>query len=313
MYRGFSYSPECPQPSGTLGVYNYGGEKMIRYKTLIYLVWGITLSSLTYSQDEGKGRELSSREYIELGSFVLKRLADGIKCEELSRAIEKRLKEIRSRGKEVRKKWPGEALEHGFKRHDLELLGRFVNERLAEGLRGRALAQAIRKEVRQRKACLARRKILRRWLIKKFDRDGDGKLDAAEKARARQILRHHRKRLLKRFDKDGDGRLDRREFRNALKHHRRRWMLKHFDKNRDGKLSRREKEHARRVIKERHKEWRKNRKERLNRLRERHRELRERHKELRDKHKRHRRELKKRHREHRKRIRERHRRHHRGR
>jgi hypothetical protein len=65
-------------------------------------------------------------------------------------------------------------------------------------------------------------------LLKKFDKDGDGKLSRQERAAAREFRRDHRgekggarpedlrKRILRRFDSDGDQRLNKGE-REALR------------------------------------------------------------------------------------------------
>ena len=81
-------------------------------------------------------------------------------------------------------------------------------------------------------------------MIAKFDKDGDGKLNDAERAAAREAG------MLKRFDKDGDGKLNAEEQKaaDAAKKEmdaRHAEMTKKFDKDGDGKLSDEEKKAAR--------------------------------------------------------------------
>src|SRR3954469_7691138 len=85
-------------------------------------------------------------------------------------------------------------------------------------------------------------------LLKRFDKNGDGKIDENEKAEAKiEMLKEgeggragagkFREQLLKRFDKNNDGKLDeteRAEAFEALKNNPR--FIKRFDKNQDGKL-----------------------------------------------------------------------------
>lgn len=93
-------------------------------------------------------------------------------------------------------------------------------------------------------------------LIKRFDKNGDGKLDEDEKAAAHKAMRmeggggerDHYKEILRRFDKNGDGRLDDAERAEAEKAREmvekhggvgrfRALVLKRFDKDGDGKLN----------------------------------------------------------------------------
>lgn len=93
-------------------------------------------------------------------------------------------------------------------------------------------------------------------LIKRFDKNGDGKLDEAEKAAAHKAMRREGgggqgdryKELLRRFDKNGDGRLDDAERAEAEKARElvernggmgkfRALVLKRFDQDGDGKLN----------------------------------------------------------------------------
>jgi Ca2+-binding EF-hand superfamily protein len=88
-------------------------------------------------------------------------------------------------------------------------------------------------------------------LVAKFDKDGDGKLNDAEKAAAREA------EMLKRFDKDGDGKLNDAEktaaetFKKEMDA-RRAEMIKKFDKDGDGKLSDDEKKAAHEAFKKSH-------------------------------------------------------------
>jgi Ca2+-binding EF-hand superfamily protein len=88
-------------------------------------------------------------------------------------------------------------------------------------------------------------------LIKRFDRDGDGKLDASELAdmeAARQQMQQNgggarfREQMLKMFDRNGDGVLDEAERAEAAKF--REEQIKRFDKNGDGKLDQEERAEA---------------------------------------------------------------------
>lgn len=92
-------------------------------------------------------------------------------------------------------------------------------------------------------------------LIRKYDKNGDGKLDEDEKAAAHAAMRKEGggeadryKEALQRFDKDGDGKLNDAERAEAEKVGAliekyggrvkfRAQRLKHFDKDGDGKLS----------------------------------------------------------------------------
>ena len=92
-------------------------------------------------------------------------------------------------------------------------------------------------------------------LIKRHDKNGDGRLDEEEKAEAHAVMRKEgggrqgdrRKQLLKRFDKNGDGRLDDTEraeaekARELLEKNRgagkfREQLRKRFDQDGDGRL-----------------------------------------------------------------------------
>ena len=86
----------------------------------------------------------------------------------------------------------------------------------------------------------------REEIIKKFDKDGDGKLNDEEKAEIRKKMAERsgggRKLppfLMKKFDKDGDGELNDEEKAEARKtmEARRKEMIEKFDKDGDGKLN----------------------------------------------------------------------------
>jgi len=54
------------------------------------------------------------------------------------------------------------------------------------------------------------------FLMKKFDKDGDGKLSDEEKAEARKAMEARRKEMIGKFDKDGDGKLNEEERKAAM-------------------------------------------------------------------------------------------------
>jgi len=54
------------------------------------------------------------------------------------------------------------------------------------------------------------------FLMKKFDKDGDGKLSDEEKAEARKAMEERRKEMIEKFDKDGDGKLNDEERKAAM-------------------------------------------------------------------------------------------------
>jgi uncharacterized protein YqeY len=87
---------------------------------------------------------------------------------------------------------------------------------------------------------------MREEILKKFDKDGDGKLNDEEKAAAKVEMEKKRGEMLKEFDKDGDGKLsddERKAMREAM-------ILKKFDKDGDGKLNDEEKAAAEAAHKE---------------------------------------------------------------
>ncbi|OGV70281.1 MAG: hypothetical protein A2283_00265 [Lentisphaerae bacterium RIFOXYA12_FULL_48_11] len=78
-------------------------------------------------------------------------------------------------------------------------------------------------------------------MLKKFDKDGDGKLSDEEKTAAKAAWD---KQMLEKFDKDKDGKLSDEEkeaAKNARKDEMKKKMLEKFDKDKDGKLSDEEK------------------------------------------------------------------------
>ncbi len=84
-------------------------------------------------------------------------------------------------------------------------------------------------------------------LLKKFDKDGDGKLSEEERKAMREAhqasMEERRKEMLEKYDKDGDGQLSEeerktmREARQAEMEKRRKELLEKYDKDGDGKLS----------------------------------------------------------------------------
>ena len=83
----------------------------------------------------------------------------------------------------------------------------------------------------------------REQMLKKFDKDGDGKLSEDEKGELRKVMASRGRKLpphlMEKFDKDGDGKLnedERAEARKAMEA-RRQEMIEKFDKDGDGKLN----------------------------------------------------------------------------
>ena len=95
----------------------------------------------------------------------------------------------------------------------------------------------------------------REEVMKKFDKDGDGKLSEDEKAELRKAIAQRGGRpggrrpppeLMKKFDKDGDGKLsesERAELRKTMEERRKEFLAK-FDKDGDGKLNEEERKAA---------------------------------------------------------------------
>jgi len=76
-------------------------------------------------------------------------------------------------------------------------------------------------------------------LLKKFDKDGDGKLDKQERHAAREFVKSRR----------AEGGKEGRHAKHALRRAR---ILKRFDKDHDGKLNNQERAAAREFLKSRH-------------------------------------------------------------
>lgn len=102
-------------------------------------------------------------------------------------------------------------------------------------------------------------------ILKRFDKNGDGKLDDAEKAAAKEYNREETtgrqqkarerigKKALEKFDKNGDGKLDdaeRAEAAKSIETDPR--LVKRFDKDGDGKLNDAEKAAAREAFQKMH-------------------------------------------------------------
>jgi len=109
-------------------------------------------------------------------------------------------------------------------------------------------ADAYRKQARTGRRYSGRRgrEITDPATIKKFDKDGDGKLNDGERSAARSArFEEMRKEFLKENDADGDGKLSDEErragFRKRMESMRRRWTERRYDKDRDGKLNDEEK------------------------------------------------------------------------
>jgi hypothetical protein len=96
-------------------------------------------------------------------------------------------------------------------------------------------------------------------LVKKFDKDGDGKLDKEERAALKTATKKHRAateaKMLERFDADKDGKLSDEEKKTAratMAKERKEIhtaVLAKFDKDKDGKLSKDEKKGVREWVK----------------------------------------------------------------
>ncbi len=90
-------------------------------------------------------------------------------------------------------------------------------------------------------------------IIKKFDKDGDGKLNEAEreaaKAAREEMMKAQKAEMLKKFDKDGDGKLNEEE-ETAMREARKKMMMEKFDKDKNGELSDEEKAEMRKAMME---------------------------------------------------------------
>lgn len=89
--------------------------------------------------------ELKPKEARDFGWATAARIDRGETGDDLEKGVREDLQRIREG------KGPGEGLKHGLAEKDAENFGRFVNEQLAKGLRGRDLADAIHKEHALRK------------------------------------------------------------------------------------------------------------------------------------------------------------------
>lgn len=87
-------------------------------------------------------------------------------------------------------------------------------------------------------------------LMKQFDKDGDGRLNAEERKEAMEAIKNksadlkelrekHVEKVMKKFDKDGDGKLSFEERREMFKQAReaRNALVRKYDADGDGKLS----------------------------------------------------------------------------
>ena len=101
-------------------------------------------------------------------------------------------------------------------------------------------------------------KMKKELVLKKFDKDGDGQLNEAEKKEAKKAQKKFAKgkkekkkqrkmNMLKKFDADGDGKLSEEEKAQARKH--REEMKARFDFDGDGELSREEREQLKEFMK----------------------------------------------------------------
>ena len=86
-----------------------------------------------------------------------------------------------------------------------------------------------------------------RWTLRRFDKDGDGRLSETESAAAEEATAQWRgrfqewsqraKELTAKHDADGDGKLNPEERRAMWQEMRGQWMTRRFDKDGDGKLN----------------------------------------------------------------------------
>lgn len=99
---------------------------------------------------EEKPGDLKPREARELGWATAQRVDSGQTGDELEKGVRQDLEEIRA-GREPKPGGPDKELNRGLADKDAENFGRFVNEQLVKGLRGRDLAAAIHREHEVRK------------------------------------------------------------------------------------------------------------------------------------------------------------------
>ena len=95
----------------------------------------------------------------------------------------------------------------------------------------------------------------REEMLKKYDKNGDGKLDADERKVMEDALKAKQAERLKKLDKNGDGKVDEAERKSAREtasqraKDNRAEILKKFDKNGDGKLDAEERKAMREAMK----------------------------------------------------------------
>jgi hypothetical protein len=136
------------------------GEAMKYLTSTLTLICLVLVATATISRGDDQPADLTVAQRAELGKFVVGQHDAGLRGEALAKAIQAKLAEIKKvKGtKNASKadgtgegKGPGEALDHGLNRDDMTNLGKFVNEKLADGLRGQDLAAAIHDEIQTRK------------------------------------------------------------------------------------------------------------------------------------------------------------------
>lgn len=106
---------------------------------------------------------------------------------------------------------------------------------------------------------------MKKEILARFDKNGDGKLDEAERQAAKEALKERfgqrlqgmKEKLLAKFDKDGDGKLspeERQAAREYAKEHIGELapqVIQRFDKNGDGKLDEAERQAAKEALHQR--------------------------------------------------------------
>ncbi|RYD23304.1 MAG: hypothetical protein EOP88_04645 [Verrucomicrobiaceae bacterium] len=83
-------------------------------------------------------------------------------------------------------------------------------------------------------------------VLKKYDKDGDGKLSEDERKALQSDRKAEQEKILKKYDKDGDGKLSEEE-RKALRadaEAKHKALLEKYDADKDGKLSESERKTA---------------------------------------------------------------------
>lgn len=91
---------------------------------------------------------------------------------------------------------------------------------------------------------------MREEMLKKFDKDGDGKLNDEEKKAMQEEREKRHKEMLEKYDTDKDGKISKEEREAAMKAWHQK-LLKEFDADGDGKLSDEESQTARKTLRER--------------------------------------------------------------